>query len=114
MEQHLEDLLLAVALAHLGGHHGQELLKVNGAAAVLVNVRDHLLHLLLLRLKSQRPARQCSFLEPTVLSALEPDLTLVPECQGMHDTNDQPGAWILRNRLVLHSILRPICMALAN
>ena len=52
----LEDLLLAVALAHLGGHHGQELIKVDGAAAILVYVGNHLLHLLLLRLKPQRPA----------------------------------------------------------
>lgn len=49
---HLYDLLLAVALSHLGGHHGKEVIKVDGARAVLVNICNHLLHLLLLRLKS--------------------------------------------------------------
>jgi hypothetical protein len=38
---------------HLGGHHAQELLEVDGARAVLVNVGDHLLDLLLLGLEAQ-------------------------------------------------------------
>ena len=36
----LLNLLLAVALAHLGGHHAQELVEVDGAAAVLIDVGD--------------------------------------------------------------------------
>lgn len=46
---------LGVTLAHLGSHHLQELLKVDGSAAVLVNVCNHLLDLLLLGLKAKRP-----------------------------------------------------------
>mmetsp|Transcript_997 Transcript_997/g.4050 ORF Transcript_997/g.4050 Transcript_997/m.4050 type:complete len:217 (+) Transcript_997:70-720(+) len=49
----LHDLLAGVALAHLGGHHGEELLEVDGAGAILVDVGDHLLDLLLLGLEAE-------------------------------------------------------------
>mmetsp|Transcript_3376 Transcript_3376/g.5541 ORF Transcript_3376/g.5541 Transcript_3376/m.5541 type:complete len:232 (-) Transcript_3376:4-699(-) len=58
----LQDLFPAVLLRHLGGHHLEELVKVDRAGAVLVNVRDHLLDLLLLRLKAQRPHRNLQLL----------------------------------------------------
>ena len=47
---------LRVPLSHLCSHHLQELLKVNGARAILVNVCNHLLDFLLLWLKAQGPA----------------------------------------------------------
>ena len=51
--EHLEDLLLGVLLAHLAGHHLEELGELNGARAVGVNVGDHLLELLLLDLEAE-------------------------------------------------------------
>ena len=49
----LEDLVLGVAVQDLVRHHLEELLVADGAAAIVVDVRDHLLDLLLLRLEAQ-------------------------------------------------------------
>jgi hypothetical protein len=42
----LEELVPSVPLPHLVRHHVHELVEVDGAAAVLVHLRDHLLDLL--------------------------------------------------------------------
>merc|ERR1719238_116530 len=39
--EHLNDLLAGVTVAHASGHHVEELVEVNGAGAVLVNVVNH-------------------------------------------------------------------------
>merc|ERR1712193_142181 len=39
--EHLDDLLAGIAVSHAGGHHVQELVEVNGAGAILVDVVDH-------------------------------------------------------------------------
>ena len=44
------------------GVYLQELIKVDGAAAVLINVGDHLLNLLLLRLEAERAHRDLQLL----------------------------------------------------
>mmetsp|Transcript_24218 Transcript_24218/g.52919 ORF Transcript_24218/g.52919 Transcript_24218/m.52919 type:complete len:255 (-) Transcript_24218:30-794(-) len=49
----LHNFFSAVTFTHLRCHHLQELLEVNGAGAVLVNVCNHLLDLLFLGLKAQ-------------------------------------------------------------
>merc|ERR1712127_131759 len=46
----LQDLVLRVPIQDLVRHHLQELLVLNRPAAIVVDVRDHLLDLLLLRL----------------------------------------------------------------
>ncbi|CAH0371854.1 unnamed protein product, partial [Pelagomonas calceolata] len=58
----LQDLLAAVLLAHLRRHHLEELREVDRAGPVLVDVRDHLLDLLLLRLEAQRAHRHLQLL----------------------------------------------------
>lgn len=47
---------------HLGSHHLQELIKVDSSGSVLVNIRDHLLDLLLLRLKTKGAHGNLEFL----------------------------------------------------
>merc|ERR1711966_440002 len=42
-----------VLLAHLGGHHHQELGELDGAVAVVVDIGDHLLQLLVLDLEAE-------------------------------------------------------------
>ena len=54
--------LRCVALALACGVHLQELIKVDGAAAVLIDVGDHLLNLLLLRLEAERAHRDLQLL----------------------------------------------------
>merc|ERR1740120_136264 len=49
----LQDLVFRIAVQDLVGHHLQELLVADGAAAIIVNVGDHLLDLLLLRLETK-------------------------------------------------------------
>merc|ERR1711868_180837 len=49
----LLDVLTGVLLAHLAGHHLEELGELDGAVAVVVNVGDHLLELLVLDLKAE-------------------------------------------------------------
>mmetsp|Transcript_14116 Transcript_14116/g.27867 ORF Transcript_14116/g.27867 Transcript_14116/m.27867 type:complete len:205 (-) Transcript_14116:16-630(-) len=49
----LDDLLHRVALGHLGRHHLEELVEVDGARPVRVDVRNHLLDLLLLGLEAE-------------------------------------------------------------
>merc|ERR1719263_85333 len=51
--EHLLDVLTGVLLAHLAGHHLQELGELDGAIAVVVNVSDHLLELLVLDLEAE-------------------------------------------------------------
>ena len=46
-------LLREVPGGHLKSPHVKELVEVDGATVVLVNVSDHLLHLLLLRLEAE-------------------------------------------------------------
>merc|ERR1719440_477608 len=58
----LQDLLPRVLLAHLRGHHLQELIEVDRARAVLVDVRNHLFDLLLLRLEAERTHRHLQLL----------------------------------------------------
>ena len=49
----LHDLLSGVLLGHLGRHHHHELVEVDGAVAVLVDVGDHLADLVLLWLEPE-------------------------------------------------------------
>mmetsp|Transcript_76321 Transcript_76321/g.192110 ORF Transcript_76321/g.192110 Transcript_76321/m.192110 type:complete len:202 (-) Transcript_76321:42-647(-) len=49
----LQDLVLGVAIQDLVGHHLQELLIADGATAVVVHVRNHLLDFFLLRLEAK-------------------------------------------------------------
>merc|ERR1739848_684367 len=51
--EHLLDVLAGVLLAHLASHHLEELTELDGTVAVVVNVGDHLLELLLLDLEAE-------------------------------------------------------------
>merc|ERR1712076_133939 len=51
--EHLLDVLAGVLLAHLASHHLEELGELDGAVAVVVNVGDHLLQLLVLDLEAK-------------------------------------------------------------
>merc|ERR1711987_22619 len=51
--EHLLDVLTGVLLTHLAGHHLQELLEFDRTVAVVVDVGDHLLQLLLLDLEAE-------------------------------------------------------------
>mmetsp|Transcript_105636 Transcript_105636/g.128923 ORF Transcript_105636/g.128923 Transcript_105636/m.128923 type:complete len:202 (-) Transcript_105636:36-641(-) len=51
----LQDLILGIAVQDLVGHHLQELLITNGAGAIIIHIRDHLLNFLLLWLETQGP-----------------------------------------------------------
>merc|ERR1712046_15633 len=51
--EHLLDILTGVLLTHLASHHGEELSKLDGAVAVVVNGGDHLLELLVLDLEAE-------------------------------------------------------------
>merc|ERR1712178_489699 len=51
--EHLLDVLAGVLLAHLSCHHHEELGELDGAIAVVVNVGDHLLQLLVLDLEAK-------------------------------------------------------------
>merc|ERR1719163_525026 len=51
--EHLLDVLTGILLAHLGSHHAKELGELNGAVAVVVDVGDHLLELLVLDLEAK-------------------------------------------------------------
>merc|ERR1712029_65231 len=51
--EHLLDVLTGVLLAHLAGHHGKELSELDGAVAVVVDIGDHLLELLVLDLEAE-------------------------------------------------------------
>merc|ERR1712196_237680 len=44
---------LGVLLAHLASHHGKELSELDGAVAVVVDIGDHLLKLLVLNLEAE-------------------------------------------------------------
>merc|ERR1719311_504185 len=49
----LLDVLTGVLLAHLASHHLEELAELDGAVAVVVDVGDHLLELLVLNLEAK-------------------------------------------------------------
>merc|ERR1712216_710685 len=51
--EHLLDILAGVLLAHLAGHHAKELNEIDGAVAVVVDIGDHLLELLVLDLEAK-------------------------------------------------------------
>merc|ERR1712176_712658 len=51
--EHLLDVLAGVLLTHLSSHHHEELCEFDGAIAVVVNVSDHLLQLLVLDLEAE-------------------------------------------------------------
>merc|ERR1712110_1054690 len=51
--EHLLDVLAGVLLAHLASHHLEELAELDGAVAVVVDVSDHLLELLVLDLEAE-------------------------------------------------------------
>merc|ERR1719163_1861893 len=51
--EHLLDVLAGVLLSHLASHHGKELGELDGAVAVVVDVGDHLLKLLVLDLEAE-------------------------------------------------------------
>ena len=62
--RHLPVLRLGCPAQHTPrSTHLQELVKVDGAGAVLVDVRNHLLDLLLLGLKAQRAHRHLELLQ---------------------------------------------------
>jgi hypothetical protein len=48
-----DDLFHRISFRHLGGHHLQELIEINGAGAVGVDVGNHLLDFLLLGLETE-------------------------------------------------------------
>merc|ERR1712093_704262 len=49
----LLDVLAGILLSHLASHHGKELSELDGAVAVVVDVGDHLLELLVLDLEAE-------------------------------------------------------------
>merc|ERR1712086_983232 len=51
--EHLDDVLTGILLTHLAGHHAHELLELNAAVAVSVDVGDHLLELVVADLESE-------------------------------------------------------------
>merc|ERR1719409_2498658 len=51
--EHLLDILAGVLLAHLAGHDAQDLRELDSAVAVVVDVGDHLLQLLVLHLEAK-------------------------------------------------------------
>merc|ERR1712184_168132 len=51
--EHLLDVLAGVLLTHLASHHLEELSKLDGAVAVVVDVSDHLLELLVLDFEAE-------------------------------------------------------------
>merc|ERR1711977_573319 len=51
--EHLLDVLAGVLLAHLASHHVQEFGELDGAVAIVVDVSDHLLELLVLDLEAK-------------------------------------------------------------
>mmetsp|Transcript_105635 Transcript_105635/g.128920 ORF Transcript_105635/g.128920 Transcript_105635/m.128920 type:complete len:240 (-) Transcript_105635:36-755(-) len=51
----LQDFIFGIAVQDLVGHHLQELLITNGAGAIIIHIRDHLLNFLLLWLETQGP-----------------------------------------------------------
>ena len=52
--ERLLDLLLAISVAHLPGHHGQELGEIDSAVAIGVDLVDHILEFSLCRVLAQR------------------------------------------------------------
>merc|ERR1740129_355066 len=62
MAECFQDFILRVPVQDLVRHHFQELLVLNSAASVVINVRYHLLNLLLLRLKAERAHRNFKLL----------------------------------------------------
>ena len=60
--ERLHDFFSAVAFAHLGRHHGEELLEVDGAVTILIDVRDHLLDFILVRFETKSTHRNLKFL----------------------------------------------------
>merc|ERR1719321_220667 len=58
----LQDLVLRVAVQDLVRHHLEELLVLDGPGAVIIDVRDHLLDLLLLGLEAQGAHRYLQLL----------------------------------------------------
>merc|ERR1711976_381614 len=51
--EHLDDLLAGVAVTHASGHHVEELVEVDGAGAVFVDVVDHATDLVLLGVEAE-------------------------------------------------------------
>merc|ERR1711959_105967 len=51
--EHLDDLLTRVAVSHAGGHHVEELVEVDGAGAILVDVVDHTTDLVFLGVEAE-------------------------------------------------------------
>merc|ERR1719213_903848 len=49
----LQDLILGVSVKNLMSHHLEELLVLDGPASIIIDIRDHLLDLLLLWLKAE-------------------------------------------------------------
>merc|ERR1740129_2695245 len=62
MAECFQDFIFRVPVQDLVRHHFQELLVLNSAASVVINVRYHLLNLLLLRLKAERAHRNFKLL----------------------------------------------------
>merc|ERR1712227_1144703 len=51
--EHLDDLLAGVAVTHASSHHVEELVEVDGAGAILINVVDHAADLVLLSIEAE-------------------------------------------------------------
>merc|ERR1711868_286904 len=51
--EHLHDLLTGVAVAHASSHHVEELVEIDGAGTVLVDVVDHAANLVFLRVEAE-------------------------------------------------------------
>merc|ERR1719238_1576441 len=49
----LQDLVLGVTIKNLMSHHLEKLLVLDGPASIIIDIRDHLLDLLLLWLKAE-------------------------------------------------------------
>mmetsp|Transcript_42265 Transcript_42265/g.92088 ORF Transcript_42265/g.92088 Transcript_42265/m.92088 type:complete len:217 (+) Transcript_42265:110-760(+) len=76
----LEDLVLGIAVQNLVSHHFEELLVANGAAPVVIHVRNHLLDLLFLGLKAERAHGHLEFLSVNLTRSIS-----VEEVEGLFD-----------------------------
>merc|ERR1719387_846554 len=78
--ERLQNFVLRVAVQNLVRHHLQKLLVLDRAAAIVVNVRDHLLDLLLLGLETERTHGDLELLRVDVAAAVG-----VEEVEGLLD-----------------------------
>ena len=81
--EHLLDVLARVLVGHLRRHHVEELLEVDGAVVVLVDVADHLVDGLVLGLEAERLHRRLELLGVDRAGAIR-----VEKVEGLADLLD--------------------------